>query len=373
MNILFLESSIDPSRGGVQRVSYSLFEYFETHGISCYFAYFLVGYDKLSDDRKLFFDPNIGKKKLFQTFTEFVDKNRIDIVILQGINNRKILSVMEQIKKIHNCKLIYCLHQTPDYYRFFKESFRPKAFLFRMITGKTYMQRSEAYTFGIVDKYVLLSKSYVPFFCQLFGIKKRDKLDYIENPLPFIEEKISNKEKTVLIVSRFSEIQKNIKSALRIWKKVESIAVQDNWTLKIAGYGDDETMLLDYASSLNLKNVVFLGKANNPVPLYEKASIFIMTSFFEGLPMTLLEGMALGCVPIAFDSFKSLPDIIENDKNGFVISAFDEDSFAQKLAFLMKKEDLRNNMATDARESSKRFSIQSIGSKWLKLLENIND
>lgn len=55
MNLLFIESSIDPSRGGVQRVSYSLYDYFESHGISCYFAYYLVGYDKIAENKKLFF------------------------------------------------------------------------------------------------------------------------------------------------------------------------------------------------------------------------------------------------------------------------------------------------------------------------------
>ena len=64
MNLLFIESSIDPSRGGVQRVSYSLYDYFESHGISCYFAYYLVGYDKIAENKKLFFSPNGNKKYL---------------------------------------------------------------------------------------------------------------------------------------------------------------------------------------------------------------------------------------------------------------------------------------------------------------------
>lgn len=374
MNLLFIESSIDPSRGGVQRVSYSLYDYFESHGISCYFAYYLVGYDKISEDKKLFFSPDGNKKYLLSIFGEFISKNKIDVVILQGIHNGRLLSVLNSLRNKHHCKLIYCLHQTPDYYKYYKEGFRPKQFIKRLITGKTYMQRAELRAYKIVDKYILLSKSYVPYFKKLFGISESYKLDYLENPLPFKDKgKKYAKDKTVLIVSRFSEVQKNIKSALRIWKKVENVAVEEGWFLEVAGYGDDETMLLEYASALGLKNYKFIGKTNNPLLLYERSSIFVMTSFFEGLPMTILESQSMGCVPIAFNSFKSLPDIIENEVNGFIVPAFDEEKFAYYLLKIMNNEPLRIKMAIAARETSVRFNIQNVGKKWLDLLENIND
>ena len=132
-------------------------------------------------------------------------------------------------------------------------------------------------------------------------------------------------------------------------------------------------MLLEYASALGLKNYKFIGKANNPLLLYERSSIFVMTSFFEGLPMTILESQSMGCVPIAFNSFKSLPDIIENEINGFIVPAFDEEKFAYYLLKIMNNEPLRIKMAIAARETSVRFNIQNVGKKWLDLLENIND
>lgn len=64
-------------------------------------------------------------------------------------------------------------------------------------------------------------------------------------------------------------------------EKVENVAVEEGWFLEVAGYGDDETMLLEYASALGLKNYKFIGKANNPLLLYERSSIFVMTSFLK--------------------------------------------------------------------------------------------
>lgn len=77
--------------------------------------------------------------------------------------------------------------------------------------------------------------------------------------------------------------------------------------------------------------------------------------------MTILESQSMGCVPIAFNSFKSLPDIIENEINGFIVPAFDEEKFAYYLLKIMNNEPLRIKMAIAARETSVRFNIQNVG------------
>ena len=82
------------------------------------------------------------------------------------------------------------------------------------------MQRAELRAYKVVDKYILLSRSYVPYFQNLFGIGESYKLDYLENPLPFNDtgNKIT-KDKTVLIVSRFSEVQKKYKVSIENMEK----------------------------------------------------------------------------------------------------------------------------------------------------------
>ena len=67
-------------------------------------------------------------------------------------------------------------------------------------------------------------------------------------------------------------------------------------------------------------NVSFLkGQKKNPEPYYNEASIFMMTSSFEGWGLTLTEAQQYGCVPLAFRSFASLTDIITDKVNGFAI------------------------------------------------------
>lgn len=59
-----------------------------------------------------------------------------------------------------------------------------------------------------------------------------------------------------------------------------------------------------------------------------------MTSDYEGFGMVLTEGMAFGCVPLAFNSFPSLRDIVDEGRDGFIIPPFDIDAYAEQCAFL---------------------------------------
>ena len=62
---------------------------------------------------------------------------------------------------------------------------------------------------------------------------------------------------------------------------------------------------------------VFFLKGQKTEPYYNEASIFMMTSSFEGWGLTLTEAQQYGCVPLAFHSFASLTDII-TDKSQWV-------------------------------------------------------
>ena len=53
----------------------------------------------------------------------------------------------------------------------------------------------------------------------------------------------------------------------------------------------------------------------------------MMTSHIEGWPMTLLEAQQYGCVPIVYNTFAALSEIIENNVNGYIIGKYDEEAF----------------------------------------------
>ena len=226
--------------------------------------------------------------------------------------------------------------------------------------------------YEICDKFVLLSNSFIPSFAKLYKLKKINKLYSISNPLPFPKQNIDlmNKKNIVLIVSRFYETQKNIKSALRIWKSIEKQGY-DTWQLKIVGYGQDEVELKEYARTLNLKHISFEGKKENVSDYYKEASIFMMTSNYEGFGMTLIEAQQHGCVPIAFDNFTVLHDIIQHEYNGYIIPTGNELLYTKTLTHLIENKNERDSVAANAYLSSNKFSIMEIGKKWDDLLSQL--
>ena len=297
-----------------------------------------------------------------------------NIVIIQGLFFRSIRTTFARLRKECKFKIISCLHCTPaNILQPINRNYVEQAKnLVRWITGRHVIQVMRA-MYRVSDSFVLLSGSFRNEFQKGFGITDLRKCIAIPNPLTFdtfaSNEEIIQKKKIVLIVARIHEEPKNLKAALRIWKNIENSQAVSNWNLELAGHGDDEQMILDYASSLQLKHFKFLGRKDNPLELYQSASIFMMTSRYEGFPMTLTEAQQNGVVPIAFGSYGAVYDIIKDGENGYIVPPFDEDLYSKKLLNLMRDDKLRNQMAANAVKSCRKFSIETIGLQWQELFE----
>ena len=119
---------------------------------------------------------------------------------------------------------------------------------------------------------------------------------------------------------------------------------------------------------MKLDNVVTIHKpCTNIKEEYLKSSIFVMTSVYEGLPMTLLEATGLGLPSVCYD-FKCGPnDVIINGENGFLIKEGNQTAFVNAICRLIEDEPLRKRMGAKAKALSVRFSKENIIQKWIKL------
>ena len=100
----------------------------------------------------------------------------------------------------------------------------------------------------------------------------------------------------------------------------------EDWSLIIVGGGRQLDEMRQLAANLKLVNVKFEG-FQDPKSYYERASIFCMTSSYEGFGIVLVEAMQYGVVPMAFNSYISVTDIIENGVMVFLIEPFDIDAY----------------------------------------------
>jgi len=217
------------------------------------------------------------------------------------------------------------------------------------------------------DKIVTLSPSFIDDFIKFNHQANKDKLIAIPNMNSY--ETINNldKENRVLFVGRLNSEVKGCDKLLRIWKE----ATKDikDWHLDIVGDGPDKQDLIELAKELNIENCTFHG-FSNPQPFYEKAQIFCMTSIYEGFGMVLTEAMQHGVVPMAFNSYSSVYDIITDNKDGYIIPAFDEKEYAKKLLELIKNKEIIIKYAQDAKISSERFSKENVLNQWTNLIIN---
>lgn len=376
MHILFFESSIPPYRGGVQRVTWLLRNYFLSLGHDVFFAYFLNDFKEVDAAHKLEFDVKDSEKKLKAKILSFILDNKIDIIILQGIFYKKIGKIMIDVRTTVKCKIIGCFHLSPGFEEKKQRGIigRIKFKIKKKIEGSN---NKYNFFFKYGDKLVLLSESFINemIYYYKLPIYERNKICCIHNPLSFQEtfevKDVTSKKNIVLIISRIEECQKNLKSALRIWKTVESSGLVNDWSLILGGYGPSEQVIIDYAKQLKLHNFKFIGKVDKAQQFYKDSSLFMMTSRYEGFGMTITEAQQNGCVPIAFDNFSVLHDIIKNGYNGIIIPSEDEMSYANNIISLMLDRTRRQQMAKNAIKSSDKFSINVIGAKWINLFEEL--
>lgn len=144
----------------------------------------------------------------------------------------------------------------------------------------------------------------------------------------------------IVYVGRLTE-QKDPMRLIDVLVKVTELSPKSR--IAIVGKGDLEENVRKKVEKKNLENnIVFKGFMNNPLKLLECSKVMIMTSKYEGLPMTVLEAMALG-VPLVSTPVDGLKDIIENGVNGYLEN--DNDILARRLYEIISDPELRNQLS----------------------------
>lgn len=231
------------------------------------------------------------------------------------------------------------------------------------LTKKLYDDLNTSY-----DRIVTLSSSFIDDFYYYCPKADRTKFFIIPNFNTFESCERTIGQKYVLFVGRLRNCVKGGDKLLRIWSEVEPLF--PDWRLDIVGDGEDRGALETQAGNLGLKHVTFHG-FQNPVLFYQRSRIFCMTSIYEGFGMVLTEAMQHGVVPMAFNSYSSVKDIIDDNINGILVKPFDEKEYADKLIGLMNDEEKYIEMSYAAMLKSAVFSKEIIVKKWCNLIENL--
>lgn len=215
-------------------------------------------------------------------------------------------------------------------------------------------------------RYLLLSKRYVNEFCELIKIPVGDsRVSYINNPITQVEEpNYGPKENILLCVCRLTP-EKQVSKLINLWERLSEQL--SDWKMVIVGDGPQKEELRRTIEKKKLPGIELIGYAN-PSSYYQRSKLFLMMSKFEGWPMTLLESMQYGCVPIVWNSFSAIYDIIDHKENGWIVPNNNTKEFEQAVLFLAKKNNELDRMSEKAEDKVKLFSLENVYRQWKALL-----
>lgn len=379
-NILFVILGLPVSAGGVQRVTQLISDKLTERGYGCYFAYWKEDSLYYNEKNKLKIDITQDELSITEQMESFMLHNNIHIIISQSTFIPQLINVFRLLLRNNQFVLYSFLHASPDMYlkQLLITRSLPFKYIIKNISKRLLFGFTHSYAnnwkgmYELSTKFVLLSGRFIPLFQTICSLPNSQKLMAIPNPLTYSEGigdcGLLKKEKVVLIVARLAEQQKRILVALDIWKMIER-KVSD-WQLLILGDGPDKKIYEKFILENNLHHVSLLGHIEDPLPYYHKSSIFMMTSVWEGLPMTLIEAQQNGCVAVAFDNFLSVYDIINDNVNGYVIPGNNRRLFIDKMLLLMSDSDLRLKFQLNGINNSCKFQIDNVINEWEKLLSN---
>lgn len=305
-----------------------------------------------------------------------VIQNKIDILINQWWP----VEFIDKVRKGTGVKVIKCLHMDPDTHKVLNFS-GLKGKLWEMVKPLYRLAETEKHLYSL-DKYLTHSDLLVflaPSFLQFYRNKRKSrkdilqKTDFVFNPLVYkVKEPINwdLKEKNVLYVGRLLEKHKQVSRVLHVWKYIEENEELKDWKLQIVGDGPSKTLYEQMVKELGLTHVSLEGY-QNPLPYYRKASLFVMTSAYEGFPMALVESQQNGVVPIVMDAYSSLHDIITNGENGMIVPDGNIKAFFEALSILMTDDVKRGKMAFAGMNSCKQYQVSHIVDKWEKIFSRL--
>ena len=377
--------------GGTERISSNLAIEFERLGHTVFFVaqrkykYSEPNYKPVVEQMML---PNpliADCEENIIFLSSFLVEKKIDILKNQCGRSVDFSNLCIAVKKRTNIKLLTVYHFDPAYeiknYNTPLSLLRFRSWIMRQIyfyLKKTIQYKrlkkecSDVYyrNYMASDAVILLSNHFRPSFKTIAGLNDISKLKSIPNfPAFRVSEENIPKEKQILWIGRICNSNKRPERLVQIWSYLED--KHPDWHVLFLGDGPSKQSVEHFVKRMGLKNVRF-GGLIDPEEEYRKSSIICITSTHEGLPMVLLEGMQFGVVPLAFSSFESIEDIIEEGITGYKIQPFDLKQYAHRLESLMTDENKRRQMALNAQKHvAEKFDVQKICKKWITLFEDV--
>lgn len=213
------------------------------------------------------------------------------------------------------------------------------------------------------EKLVTLSPLDKEEFTNKFNLKSQN-VTYIRHcsKLKVLEE-IKIKNKKLITICRLSNKHKRIDLMLEGMKKLQ------DFELEIWGDGPDRSYLENKMKDLGLKNAKFMGKTSDIKEKLDSASIFLMTSDYEGYPIAVIEAIKRGLPIVVRNTFTSSQDLVEG--NGILLEKeWSSTKFETAIREIYTNYEKYNKKSI---ENAKKYEFEDFKEKWIKLIKNTKE
>jgi len=203
-------------------------------------------------------------------------------------------------------------------------------------------------------------------------IRDPDAISVIYNPLAANFEQLRNQPSEVTLIN-----DKQLPLIVGVGRLVEAkgfrilirAVAKINPThpvkLVIAGQGADLDYLQSLATELGIReHVSFPGFVANPLPLMKQASVYVLSSYLEGMPNALLEAIASGTPVVATDCPTGPREVLDDGKIGALVPMGDVDAMANAIIEVLEG----NTPRFDRDQWLQQFELDTIVDQYMALM-----
>jgi len=355
MRIDFIISSLQG--GGAERVMVIMSEYLSSIGYDVRIIIFsdVVKYQLPEEIALIVLDTKSAQNHLLRSVINLrkyykIKDNRPNIMV-SFITKNNLIAIL--VSKMLAIPLLACEHSN---------FFRNQSPVFLSKITKTFFYR-------FADQITVLTTFDLPYY-KKYGIDVK----VLPNPSTFkpTSNTKNKREKIILAVGGLDRYHiKGFDNLLEVMAPI--LKSNKEWKLKFVGGGEKGKVFLSQMAEDKgiTENVIFTGFREDVANIMKESNIFVLSSRIEGMPMVLLEAMSQGMACIAYNCKTGPSDIIESNFDGLLIEDQNIEAMRAGLQLLIDEEALRNKLRSNAVKSVSKFSIQSIGDKWIKLLDDV--
>lgn len=282
-------------------------------------------------------------KGLVQKIDSLCNKYAVDVIIgtTHGYNI--------QVTKLKvNAKKIGCEHLNYDSAPWYSRILR--RFAYPRLDAVVCLTKKDAEKYNFIDK---------------------NKLFVIQNSLSFcVETPAKLENKRIIAIGRLTR-QKGWDYLVAAAKKIK--AEIPDWHIDIYGAGEEkESLLMQMKNNCTDDFISIHDPTSNIKNEMLSSSIMVETSRWEGLPMVLVEGEACGLPLVGFDCPEGPNEIIKHNECGYLVSVGDIEKLSEYVIKIAKNAELRKQLGKKSIELAERFSPESVGKQWFRLIEKLD-